>query len=423
MTRLKEEIVPGVNVMVENGKSIRNIASELGVDESTLRYRLNRYRTESTDGRTNKEEACEPYHEVIMSWIEEQKEKERPESVKALYEGLVLEHGFTGSYKSVLRYVRRRSVPPAIRPIRRVETEPGTQSQVDWLTTRVYVEQLGGTVKLNAFLMALSYCRMWSVIWSVRMDMLSWISCHNQAFSFLGGITKTIRIDNLRTGVAKGSGTWGTLNAGYRSYAKETGFVINPSRRKSPRDKGKVERRVRDVKYIQITERDRFDSVEELQAVIDERLLDRSLKLTSPVTGRSVYESWYEELPTLRPLPLSLPQPFDVQVTRPVTKDCLVSFENRQYSVPFIYTGREVTVRGCQGTVQIYSDLKKIAQYPRHTECRLLIDQSHYEGKGTREIIAPTPLGRIGKEIVRDRSWEAPSRSITQYEKVAGILS
>jgi hypothetical protein len=250
-----------------------------------------------------------------------------------------------------------------------------------------------------------------------------WISCHNQAFSFLGGITKTIRIDNLRTGVAKGSGTWGTLNAGYRSYAKETGFVINPSRRKSPRDKGKVERRVRDVKYIQITERDRFDSVEELQAVTDERLLDRSLKLTSPVTGRSVYESWYEELPTLRPLPLSLPQPFDVQVTRPVTKDCLVSFENRQYSVPFIYTGREVTVRGCQGTVQIYSDLKKIAQYPRHTECRLLIDQSHYEGKGTREIIAPTPLGRIGKEIVRDRSWEAPSRSITQYEKVAGILS
>ena len=49
MAKIREEIVPGVNIMVENGESIRKVASELGVDESTLRYRLNRYRSESTD--------------------------------------------------------------------------------------------------------------------------------------------------------------------------------------------------------------------------------------------------------------------------------------------------------------------------------------------------------------------------------------
>jgi hypothetical protein len=45
---------------------------------------------------------------------------------------LVLEHDYTGSYKSVLRHVRAKFPKPKLRPFRRVETPPGAQAQVDW---------------------------------------------------------------------------------------------------------------------------------------------------------------------------------------------------------------------------------------------------------------------------------------------------
>lgn len=57
---------------------------------------------------------------------------DRPINVHELHDHLVRAHGYIGSYKSVLRYVRSRWGPPPIRTYRRVETPPGAQSQTDW---------------------------------------------------------------------------------------------------------------------------------------------------------------------------------------------------------------------------------------------------------------------------------------------------
>ena len=102
--------------------------------------------------------------------------------MRLLYELLVAEHGFTGTYKSVLRYVRRRTPRPAIRPIRRVETRPGMQAQVDWVQSKLLsIDDLGGPVRLQAFVITLSFSRKWAVIWSARQDLLAWLECHNAA--------------------------------------------------------------------------------------------------------------------------------------------------------------------------------------------------------------------------------------------------
>jgi len=49
-----------------------------------------------------------------------------------------------------------------------------------------------------------------------------------------------------------------------------------------------------------------------------------------------MHEAWEEEKRRLAPLPI-LPEPFDVTVRRPVHKDCMVHFEQRQYAVPFAW--------------------------------------------------------------------------------------
>ena len=425
------ELVCAEVLVLEKGKSVRSVARDLGVDESTLRYRLQRRAEGAVDGRKGKREACDGVAGVIEAWIERQpwdSERERPESIKSLYETLVTEHGYGGSYKAVQRYVRRRAPVPKVRPVRRVETRPGAQAQVDWGTRKIFVHELGGVTPLKAFLMTLSHSRMNPVRFYLDETQLSWLDGHNHAFRTLGGVPLTVRIDNLKTGVKKGAGAWAELNDAYHAYGVEMGFLIDPTRPRSGRDKGKVERRVRDVIGTLVRAGERFISIEDLNAALQERTIRRAKHLTNPVTGDSVYDTWLAERDVLQALPETLPIPFDVQVTRIVRRDCLIHFEGRQYAVPFPHAGRPVQVRGAPGKVQILADGKVVQEYPRGTKSRLLIDQSCYDpanvsnakpairGAMEQPVQPPAPLGRVGKVIVAEKGWEAATRPLADYE-------
>jgi len=427
MSKLQEKDVMAAAIMQEHDQSIRSIAETMGVDESTLRYRLKRFRSGVKDGRKSQPEKCSAHNDVIMEWVENHVIlSQRPRPIKELYETLVCEYGYIGSYRAVLRYVRRRLPRPRIRPHRRFESRPGTQTQADWFKKRVWINELGGEVMLNAFVIVLSFSRAWAVVWTVSQDMLNWIDCHNQAFRKLGGIAVSNRIDNLKTGVSKGAGAWAELNPGYESYAAQMGFIIDPARPRMGSDKGKVERRGRDVKRIPVQSGEKFSTVAELQQLTDERVSDLYTELTCPVTGKSIYESWVFEQKYLRPLPETLPDAFDVQVSRTVTDTCLVNFESRQYEVPARYVGLSMIVRGCAGRVKIYNNSGELIRtYPRRTDCRLLLDRTMEDFEGDERVVSPTPLGKLAREIVLEKSWEynAPSRAIEEYSHIVSVLS
>ncbi len=108
-----------------------------------------------------------------------------------------------------------------------------------------------------------------------------------------------------------------------------------------------------------------------------------------------------------------------------VGRDCLVSFEGRRY-IPYTWTQTDGQVRGCADTVEIWGRGKLLCTFPRKTDCRLLIDQGHYEGASEGAGKTPVPLGKIGREIVIPRSWEiedAPRRSIDRYAEAVGTRS
>jgi len=426
MTKLQGEDVMAADVMERRGRSIRSLAGDFDVDESTLRYRLGRLRRGAEDGRKRQHEVCAVHQDVIVSWMAAQEERieagKRPAPLMALYEELVAERGYAGSYKAVVRYVRRRQSAPRIRPSRRVEMRPGTQAQVDWVQTQVWVDALGGLVKLWAFVMVLSASRMWAVVWSRNKNMASWIGCHNEAFLRLDGVPLSVRPDNEKTAAGYGAGPWGEINEGYDTYAKQLGFLVNLARPRTPTDKGKVERKGRDLQRCQVNRKDCFADLAALQRATDARVLARAKQLVCPQNGLSIHESWIQEKLELLPLPTTLPEPFDTQVSRVVSRDCLVSFEGRQYSVPFEHSGRLVQVRGAGDRVEIFADQRRIKTYPRGTQTRLLIDQADYEGESTQRVSRPTPLGALGEQIVLERSWEAPRRPIEQYAALLGRL-
>jgi hypothetical protein len=138
------------------------------------------------------------------------------------------------------------------------------------------------------------------------------------------------------------------------------------------------------------------------------------------VTGKSVAASWQDEQRRLRPLPI-LPEVFDVAVTRTVQRDCLVHFEGRQYSVPFVLCGLAVEVRGGVGMVQVLHDGRVVAEHPRHSQARLLLDPNHYEGPGDRRVSAPVPLGQLGRRLQEIVLQPVEQRPLDLYAALAEV--
>ena len=407
-----------IEVLRERGLSQRAIARQLGVHENAVRYRLRRLGTQARDRRADKVSSVAPYAEAVAHWMG----TAGASGVNglALCQWLVAEHGYAGSYKAVQRFVRAQYPRPRLRVRRRVETPPGAQAQADW--AEYPGVRIGGErVDLSAFHLVLSHARFEAVVWSVRQDELAWLAVHNGGLTRLGGVPAVIRIDNPKTAMATGAGPWGVVNARYAAYARALRFHVDATRPRAPHEKGKVERRV-------LAQRVGFDPYHEdwrdlgmLQARTDEAVVASARRRTCPATGLSVWESFEAERKLLTPLPEFLPEPFDRVAQRPVSRDALVSFEGRSYSVPFRFADQVVEVRGCTASVQVWTDGQIVAEHARRTRQRLLIDPRHYEGPSTERVEAPVPLGRMGRRMQEILALAPERRPIDQYAAYAEV--
>ena len=424
MAKLTKDEIVALQVLKQKGESNRAIARRLGVSEGAVRYHLRRREADAKDGRRKRclIEQLE-LAEAVKHWWQSQTEvlpEGRSPNVQGLWQHLVDEHQYPGSYKSVRKYVRVTFPAPKLRPFRRVETPPGAQTQSDWLEVKIDLAEQGFTT-LYGFVMTLSHSRMTAVIWSRSMNQLAWQRVHNEAFKRLGGVAAVNRIDNLKTGVAHGSGPWGKINENYRAYARTMGFHVDPHEVRQPQQKGKAERRVGAIKRLDLKQP--FTSLEALQEYTDRQLLRDARTRKCPITGQSVHDTWQSERKLLRPLPATLPEPFDLVRVCRVHKDATIRFEGRTYTVPFPYAYRTVEVRGCSGFLQIV-DRKSgllLKRYPRHTEQLLLIDPGCYEGASTSHVEAPRPLGRMARRLDRIAAQPIQLRSIDIYAQLAEV--
>ncbi len=398
MAKLGEEQVMVAEKMVGRGTSIRQVARQFGVTEGALRYRLRKRESEPRpDGRSLQPFAVAGYEAAVETILERLECRRvtgegRPVQARTVYEVLRRDYDYPGSYRGVVRHLRRQYGLPPVRALRRVETPAGVQAQHDWFDAKT--EVAGERVELPVLVGALSYSRA-RFAWVSRVaNQLAWHAGHLALFERYGGVPLWVRIDNLKTGVARGAGPTAVVNASYRVFARECGFDVDPCRPAKGSDKGKAERSVRTFRaaFGDLFRRG-WDDLETLQRALDARAIRLAERLTCPVTGTSVAEAHRSERLALQPLP-QLAEPFDVVVSRRVSRDCLVAFEGRRYSVPFAWIEREVEVMGTLSQVVVRGAGREIARHPRHTVAHLLLDPDHFEGESTDRVLRPTPLGQ-----------------------------
>ena len=77
-------------------------------------------------GRAPQASACEPYRELIVDAVR------RGRNAMAIWQDLVDDHGFSGRYASVRRYVAKLRSQPAVEARVVITTAPGEEAQVDY---------------------------------------------------------------------------------------------------------------------------------------------------------------------------------------------------------------------------------------------------------------------------------------------------
>ncbi|MGC1107546.1 MAG: IS21 family transposase [Candidatus Acidiferrales bacterium] len=281
---------------------------------------------------------CETYRELIEQSLA------RGRNGKAIWQDLVSENGYTGSYQAVKRFVQKLRGPRRPEAAGIILTAPGEEAQVDYGSgPMVRDAQSGKYRRTRLFVLTLGYSRKSVRLLTWRSSVRTWAELHEKAFRRLGGCPRVVVLDNLKEGVAVPDLYDPTVNSLFRDVLAHYGAVALPCRIQDPDRKGKVESGIGHTKRTALKGM-RFESLEEAQAYLDrweERWANTRIHGT---TKRQVAAMFLEEKPHLRPLPLE-PFRYYQYGERVVHLDGCVEVEAAYYSLPPGWIGRSVKVQ------------------------------------------------------------------------------
>jgi transposase len=180
---------------------------------------------------------CAPWRQFIVDQLA------AGHSAQRIYQDLVSDHGYVGSYHSVRRLARKlnRAAGGGL-PFRRMECSPGDEAQVDFGSGARIVGADGGRHRSHVFRIVLSHSRKGYSEAVDRQTTDNFLRCLENAFHHFGGVPRTLVIDNLRAAVARADWYEPELCPKAASFAAHYGIAILPARPYTPRHKGKVER-------------------------------------------------------------------------------------------------------------------------------------------------------------------------------------
>lgn len=400
MYQLKVNEQQSIIALHKQGWSGRRIARELGLDRGTVGKYLAGHSKSATNPQTGSGEAglskpatnpqtgsatvfgpaslCDPWREQIEAALE------RGLSIQRIYQDLVLERQFAGSYFSVRRFVLRR-VDAQELPFRRMECAPGQELQVDFGQGAWVMEQ-GKRRRPHLFRAVLSYSRKAysEAVW--RQTSESFLRCLENAFRYFGGVTATVVPDNLKAGVLQADWYDPELNPKLEEFARHYGTVILPTKPATPRHKGKVESAVKYAQNNAVKGRT-FESLTAQNAYLadwEKNVADTRIHGT---TRRQVSKLFEEvERPALQPLPASLFPVFE-EARRTVHRDGYVEFKKAYYSAPPEYVGRQVWVRQETRLLRLYNTRREqIALHALAEPGKFTTDPAHLHSR-KRHII------------------------------------
>jgi Transposase and inactivated derivatives len=238
-------------------------------------------------------------------------------------------------------------------------------AQVDWKENLKLISRNGEIFNVNIFLYVLGYSRMEYIQLTVDRTQETLFDCLNHAFEHLGGIPEEIWFDNMKTVVDHSKSQFGkaVFNESFRQYAKDAGFQPIACRPFRPQTKGKVEALARTMDRLKVFNKE-FEDLSELQQIVKVFMNDLNHQEVSQATGVIPERRFREEQLNLKGFDGALLESYSSPsetLKRKVSKESMILFGGKKYSVPVRYIGHTVTLKKFEEQLEIYTEGKQVA--------------------------------------------------------------
>lgn len=366
---IEVDIYSAIRTRYSDGESMRSIAKSLGISRQTVK----KYCTGSTHPEVRKTYQREPdvLTEDIISFIlgcfqedEDENIKKQKHTSKRIYDRLVSECNFTGSYATINRAVRKLKAEIAVPPQSSVPLSyaPGEAAQIDWGEATVYID--GQKTKVHTFCGRLCHsCDIFVQVFKAANEE-SFLEAQQLMFDFFGGIPRRLIFDNAKVAVKEGFGIYAKPQNKYLSFSAHYAFSLDFCNPGSGNEKGLVENLVGYSRRNFLVPVPRVADIEELNRKLWNDCLNyrRNHKVESRQHPVSVL--YQEEVKMLNAIPLYRYDTSKTVIAR-VDDFSTVRYEKNNYSVPTRYLRKNVTVKGYANSICILYEGAVIATYSR----------------------------------------------------------
>ena len=273
----------------------------------------------------------------------------------------IAKQGFDGKITIVRDYLKKLRGQQNFRTAYiRFESLAGEQMQIDWghFGSIGYGETMR---KLYAFAAIECYSRMAYVEFTHSQNQHALHQAILNAFTYFGGSTEQIVVDNMLTAVIERQGSLIRFNDAFLDFLRIFNITPIACNVASPHEKGKIENI---IKYL----RHNFWPLRTFTDLCDvNRQVKTWLDTVANVrihqtTGKRPVDRLADV--SLRPLPQVLPDCRQTETLR-VYNDFAVRFDGNTYTAPPWAIGKQVTLKADQTTVILFYQEKKIAVHNR----------------------------------------------------------
>jgi transposase len=397
-----------IHELETQGKSIREIARELGIARNTVRRYL-RGKPEAVP-RPKRCSVLDSYKAQIRQWVQQDHLYNCETMLPRLQD-----QGYTGSLSTLKAFVHELRPPKAGHaPVLRYETKPGEQMQYDW--GEFHFEKDGQDHKLYGFAAILSYSRMRFITFVKRCDTPTMIRCMIEAFEYFGGLPKAALTDRMKSVFVQMQDKTAKWNALFSDFMASIGVAPRVCKPRTPQTKGKIERSIGIIKYsfwpgVHFSD---IDDLNEQAQTWCNRVNQRVQRTTRQVP----LDRWVEE--NLAPLPAGYAWERFGTEERRVSWDGFISYDGVLYGLPSepAVAGSLVLVRERSRQLRIFSNGQLIAQLSKRPQSQEIVyhpDQFRTVAPASAIRAAAKPLGH------QITSPQVASRPLAEYDQLFGI--
>jgi transposase len=363
------DIYSAIRTRYLEGESIRSIARSLRISRPTVK----KYCEGATHPEVRKPYQREP--DVITDDIkafvlgcfkqdEDENLKKQKHTAKKIYDRLVAEKDFNGSYSSVRIAVRKLKAEKTFPPQSSVPLSyaPGEAVQIDWGEATVYID--GQKTKVYKFCGRLCYsCDIFVQVYKAANEE-SFLEAQQLMFDFFGGIPRRVIFDNAKVAVKEGFGIYAKPQDKYLSFGSHYAFSLDFCNPASGNEKSLVENLVGYARRNFLVPVPRVADMEELNRKLWNDCISYREKHKVEHRQNPVNVMYQEEVKFLNAIPKYR---YDTSKTAIAKVDdfSTVRYEKNNYSVPTKYLRKDVTIKGYANSICILHEGSVIATYSR----------------------------------------------------------